>query len=170
MSDIRLEQRFAIKFMHKEGETAINTYNRLRAVYGEHCISRTQSFLWFKRFRDGRMSTDNDTRSGRPATAVYDENVKEVDNLIRSDRRVRVKDIMSTLNIGANAANRIIHERLGFSKVCARWIPRHLTDDNKETRRTICQDLFEQYEKEGDGFLRRIITATQASVTSNAQF
>ena len=70
MSDIRLEQRFAIKFMHKEGETAINVYNRLRSAYGEHCISRPQSFQWIKRFRDSRMSTDNDTRSGRPATTV----------------------------------------------------------------------------------------------------
>ena len=111
MSDITLEQRFAIEFMHREGETTVNVYNRLRAVYGEQCISRTQSFLWFKRFREGRMSTDNDTRSGRPPTAVSDEKVKAVDNLIRGDRRIRVKDIMSTLNIGANAADRIIHER-----------------------------------------------------------
>ena len=51
------------------------------------------------------MSTDNDTRSGRLATAVSDENLKELDNLIHNYYRlIRVKDIMSTFNLGANAA------------------------------------------------------------------
>ena len=50
------------------------------------------------------MSTDNDTRSGRLAAAVTDDNVKELDNLFESDRRIRVKDIMPKLTKGANAA------------------------------------------------------------------
>lgn len=155
------EQRYAIKFMQKEGETCTNAYNRLRKVYGEKCMSRTQVFEWFKRFRDGRTSTDNNSRSGRPATAVNEENIERVNELIRGDRRLTVKDIMTSLSIGARAADEIIHDRLGFSKMCARWVPRLLTPDNKETRLNVCADLFERYDNEGDGFLRRIITGDE---------
>jgi len=122
-----IEQRYAIKFMQKEGETFTNCYTRLRAVYREQCMSRCRVFEWFKRFRDGRASTDNNSRSGRPATAVNDENITKVNELIRSDRRLNVRDIMTSLSIGARAANEIIHDRLGYSKVCARWVPRQLT-------------------------------------------
>ena len=101
--------------MQKEGEIFTNAYTRLRAVYGEQCMSCTRVFEWFKRFRDGRASTDNNSRSGRPATAVNDENIATVNKLNRSDRRLTIKDIMTSLSIGANAANEINHDRLGFS-------------------------------------------------------
>ena len=160
MADIA-EQRLALKFMQKEGETATKAYSRLQVVYGEKCMSRTRAFEWFKRYKHGRTSTDNDTHKRRPATAVNDENIAKVDELIRGDRRVRVRDIMASVNIGAKAANKIIHERLGYSKVCARWVPRQLTDDNKETRFNICAELFERYDHEGDGFLHRIVTGDE---------
>ena len=38
------EQRYALKFMNKEGETPANAYARLKVVYGHHCMSRTQAF------------------------------------------------------------------------------------------------------------------------------
>ena len=81
--------------MQKEGETCTNAYTRLRAVYGEQCMSRSRVFEWFKRFKDGRASTDNNSRSRRPATAVNDENIERVNELIRGDRRLTVKDIMT---------------------------------------------------------------------------
>jgi histone-lysine N-methyltransferase SETMAR len=159
--EIVTEQRYALKFMVREGETASRAYGRLVTVYGDLCMSRTRAFEWFKRFKYGRTSIDNNTRSGRPATAVSELNISKVNELIRGDRRLRIKDIMRSANIGAHAANEIIHERLGFSKVCARWVPRSLTADNRETRLNICADLFERYDSEGDGFLRRIVTGDE---------
>ena len=160
MADLT-EQRLALKFMQKEGKTAVKAYARLQVVYGVQCMSRARAFAWFKRFKDGRMSTDNDTHSSRTATAVNDENIAKVNELIRGDRRVSVRDIMSSVNIGAKAANEIIHNCLGYSKVCARWVPRQLTDDHKENHFNICAELFEQYDHEGDGYLRRIITGDE---------
>src|SRR5271156_2404079 len=54
------EQRLALKFMQKEGETATKAYSHLHVVYGEKCMSRTRAFEWFKRYKHGRTSTDND--------------------------------------------------------------------------------------------------------------
>ena len=128
-SESNVEQRYAIKFMFKEGESASNVYIRLQKVYGEHCMSRARVFKWFQRFKTGRTSIDNEPRSGRPSTAVNEQTIAQVDKLIRGDRRLRVKDIMAVVNIGAHAADKIIHERLLFNKVCARWVPRHLETD-----------------------------------------
>ena len=48
-----IEQGYAIKFTQKEGENGTSAYLRLRAVYGEQCLSRTQVFEWFKQFKCG---------------------------------------------------------------------------------------------------------------------
>jgi len=43
-----------VKFCVKLGKSAIEMYNLFKEVYGDKCLSRTQVFEWFKRFKDGR--------------------------------------------------------------------------------------------------------------------
>jgi len=47
---------------------------------------------------------------------------------------------------------------LEYRKVCARWVPRMLTQEHKENRMQVCQDQLNQYEADGDSSLDRIIT------------
>jgi hypothetical protein len=49
----------------------------------------------------------------------------------------------------------IIHENLGFCKVCARWVPKQRTEEHKQHCLEICQCLLNCY---WDAFLRHIIT------------
>ena len=43
----------------------------------------------------------------------------------------------------------IIHNRLGFHKVCARWVPKELTEEHRNNRVAICQRLLDRYANEG---------------------
>jgi len=47
----RFEQRCAIKFCVKLGESATVTYEKLQMAYGEHSLSRAQVFRWHKPFQ-----------------------------------------------------------------------------------------------------------------------
>ena len=49
---------------------------------------------------------------------------------------------------------------LGYRKVCTRWVPRNLIQEQKDQRVAMCQDL-EQYETERESFLDRIITGDE---------
>ena len=119
--------------MQKEGEVVANVLLRLRTVYGATCMSRARVFLWFKRFKDGRNSTDNDTRCGRLPTAVNDSNASAVDKIICADRRMRKQNVMLALQIGFHAVDDIIHDHLGFKKICARRIPRRQCSSRRES-------------------------------------
>ena len=57
-----------------------------------------------------------------------------------------------------------MHDILGFHKVAARWVPKHLTEEHKRKRQNICSSLFERYSREGDNFLNRIITGDETWV------
>jgi hypothetical protein len=62
--------------------------------------------------------------------------------------------------MGKGSVDKIIHQ-LGYSKVCARWVPRNLTEEHKQQRKAICSELLARYEVEGDDFLSIIVTGVE---------
>jgi hypothetical protein len=51
---VKVEQHVNVKFLAKLGEFTTETHTLLMEVYGDQCLSRTQVFEWFKRFKEGR--------------------------------------------------------------------------------------------------------------------
>ncbi|KAJ8963170.1 hypothetical protein NQ318_018635 [Aromia moschata] len=59
-----MEQRVNLKFLVKLRKTCTEVYAMLKEVYGNECLSRTQVFECFKRFKEGRETTKDDPHSG----------------------------------------------------------------------------------------------------------
>jgi histone-lysine N-methyltransferase SETMAR len=55
----------------------------------------------------------------------------------------------------------LVHDNLGFHKVSARWVPKHLTEEQKCKHLDSCFRLLEWYSREGDNFLNHIITGDE---------
>jgi hypothetical protein len=53
VEDFRMEQRTAIKFCVKLKETAAETFEMLKSVYEEECLSGTGMFEWHGKFKEG---------------------------------------------------------------------------------------------------------------------
>jgi len=68
-------------------KTAAETHRMLQEAFGDNAMSRSKAFLWYRRFKDGRMSVDDDERSGRPSTNTTPENIANVREVILADRR-----------------------------------------------------------------------------------
>ena len=69
MLNANVEQRVNVKFCAKLGKSATETYDMLKKVYGDECLSRTQVFEWFKRFKEGREEIGDDQRPSRPSAS-----------------------------------------------------------------------------------------------------
>ena len=82
MLSVKVEQRVNVKFCVKLGKSATETYDLLKKVYGGECLSRTQVFEWFKRFKEGREEIGDDQRAGCPSTLKTDANIEKVGEII----------------------------------------------------------------------------------------
>ena len=131
MEERKIEQRCAIKFCIKLGETGIETFNKLKQAYGEHALSRSQVFKWYKAFSEGRESIKDEPRSVRPSTSKTDNNVEIVRALMRSDRWLTVRMIAIELNLNHTTVHQILTEEL---TIADNWM---LHPDNAPTHTAI---------------------------------
>jgi len=81
--------------------------------------------------------------------------------MILESRRVTIDEVANHFEISHGSAYVIIHNRLGFRKVCARWVSKELTEEQKNNRVAICQRLLDRYANEGEAFLTRIVTGDE---------
>ncbi|GFO40926.1 histone-lysine N-methyltransferase SETMAR [Plakobranchus ocellatus] len=100
--------------------------------------------------RDGRTSLQDEPRSGRPNTANNDWNTARVDELIKVDRRVKLKEISPTLDIPKTNVYEIVHDKHDYRKVSARRVPKMLSHEHKRQRVEISQILLHRCQQEGD--------------------
>ncbi|XP_011699262.1 PREDICTED: putative uncharacterized protein FLJ37770, partial [Wasmannia auropunctata] len=156
-----LEQRYAIKFCVKLGKNATETFQMLQEAFKDDCISRSQSGKWHKAFKEGREEIADEPRSGRPTTARTNENVDRVRKVLRSDRRLSIQQIADTLHMSKFTVHRIVTEDLQMRKVCAKLVPKVLTEDHKELRVLRCQELLDLIQNEPD-FLNFVVTGDES--------
>ncbi|KAJ8958030.1 hypothetical protein NQ318_002034 [Aromia moschata] len=136
-----MEQRVNLKVLVKLGKTFTEAYAMLKEVYGNECLSRRQVFERFKRFKEGRETTEDDLRPGRPSTSKMDENIEKIGKLIREDCRLNIRGIAAITGIDKGYVRYNLHESFNMRKVCAQLVPKLLTLEQKESRRNICADI-----------------------------
>ena len=79
-------------------------------------------------------STNDAKRSGRPNEAVIPENIQKIHKLVRKDRKWKVHQLADIVKISDGSVFTILHEHLGIRKLCAKWVPREFTVDQKQQR------------------------------------
>ncbi|CAH1980919.1 unnamed protein product [Acanthoscelides obtectus] len=106
----------------------------LLSVLGNEAPHQSTISRWYGEFKRGRVSLSDDFSVGAPKTAVAQENVDAVRNLIIEDRHMTYREIEASLKISNTSIEKILHEELGARKLVSRWIPHLLTEEHKSAR------------------------------------
>ncbi|KAG8233976.1 hypothetical protein J437_LFUL014495 [Ladona fulva] len=149
------EQRANIKFCVKLGKTDDETCQLIQRVYGTEALSKKQIKKWFNRFRDGRESIEDDSRSGPPSN--NSENVRKVTEFLRTDCRVTIRLIEQFTGISKSTVNRILNNELCMKSVSNRYVSSLLSHNQKDVRVEHCKDMLRTTGK-NPLFLSNIVT------------
>ena len=99
-------------------------------------------------FKRGRVSIEDDPRSGRPTT---DEEVDVIHRMVLDDKQVTFEQIANTMNISTGSVHRVLSDIFGMSKLSARWVPRMLTPEQKLKRADISRILLIRFQSNQEG-------------------
>ena len=70
--------------------------------------------------------------------------MKRTDELIKGNRRITITETSEALDIGRGSADTLI-SKLGYSKICPKWVLRQLADTIKLQRVEASNELLQFY-------------------------
>jgi len=93
-------------------------------VYGDSAMKKRAVYKWVGRFSEGMECVTDEERSGRPATSRTEENIAEVCQILRENRRLTLRSIAEQVNINRETVKKILTEDLDTRKMCAKMVPK----------------------------------------------
>ena len=136
------------------GVTAAQSARNINDVYGQGSTSEQTCQTWFKRFRSGEISLEDQPCSGRPSEL---EDHSLID-LLKEDNRQTTRDLADQLGTSHTTIENHLHA-LGYKSKLGAWVPHDLTEPNKWQRLSISSPLLSRYNRKS--FLPRLITGDE---------
>ena len=162
----KVEYRTVIRYLYLKGKTGQEIHCELTNVYGSSATSYAQVKFWVGEFKRSRTSLEDETRSGRPSDAIDEEMCNKVQDLVYSDRRIKVEELANALHISHGSVSSTLHDRLGMHKLTSRWVPKSLSDEQMATRASVYSVLLKRFRSKEDDFLSRPVTVDETWVHS----
>ncbi|XP_067135376.1 histone-lysine N-methyltransferase SETMAR-like [Centruroides vittatus] len=141
-----------------KGLTSKEIKAELDEVHGTSAPVFATVYNWVNEFKCGRTSTKDEHCSGRPVEVTTSEMIDKIHDMILSDRRIKVREIVEATGISQGTIFSILHEKLGVKKISARWVPRLLSVENKRNHVVDSEAILALFCRNPDEFLRRYIT------------
>ena len=118
-----------------------------------------------KLLKAGKFSIEDDTRPGRPKTSVTKANIAAVKIVVKQDARLSVKDKASCTGISEGSVQTILKKSLDLRKVCARWVPDLLTEEQKTQRLKCARELLKTYKGCNSWVISNLLTVMNPGCT-----
>ena len=154
----RENQRYYIWVCWKNDKGADDIHRELVTAEGSKALSKRTIYRWIEAFEAGQSSIEDAPRSGRPREAVTPSNINIIEDLINNDPHISIESIQEVISISTGSIETILHNEISVKKVCAKWVPHVITDENKRKRVEISRQLLEYLD---NGF-QNIITGDEA--------
>jgi histone-lysine N-methyltransferase SETMAR len=121
-------------------------------------MNRQNMTKWCREFSEGRTDVHDEQRNGRPSL-ISDDLLQEIEGEIQANQRVTIKQLHHIISEASKTTvHEAVTEKLGYRKLCARWVPKMFTDDHKTERMGSALKFLTRYTQEGDEFLGSIVT------------
>lgn len=99
---------------------------------------------------EGQSSLADVEHTRNPSKAVTPLKTPQVNDInIHADRQVTKDELCSMLSVSEGSDMTII-KHLDYSRVCAWWVLRMLTDMHKKTKKTTATTLLQCYDNKGE--------------------
>lgn len=163
--DVQLEQRTVLKGMVRSGATPIESWRFLQRAYGAAALGKTAVRKWHCRFsQDVNVPVKDLPRTGHPKSGRSPASIGVIQNLVNQDQRKSVRTLSEESNIPPATVHRILKKDLGLRLVCAKFIPRILSAEQKRAWMAFSQMNLDLYNNDNT-ILDRIVSGDETWIS-----
>ena len=138
---VKCEVRSVIRFLNTKGKRPAEIHKQTVAVYG-NVMNRPNVTKWCPEFSEGRTDVHDEPR-------ISDVLLQEIEGEIRTNRRVAIRELHHIIpEVSKATIHEAVTEKLRYRKLCARWVPKILTDDQKTKRMGSALKFLTRYAQE----------------------
>src|ERR1043166_3927749 len=159
-----IEVRAVVKYFLKKGLTAKVIHADFVETLGNNASAYSTVTKWVREFGMGRETVKDAPRTGRPVTATTPETITAIHTMVMADRRVTIRRMVEMVGVSYGTVQAILRDVLEVHKVSARWVPRQLTPDQKQTRVTSSEENLDVFQADPQDFLARYVTMDETWV------
>ncbi len=138
----------------------METFQVMKTVWDDD-VKCSTVHLWYKRFKEGLRSIQDDPKSRQPVITRDPDNIFYVCELVGADRRLSVRDLASMMGLSIGTVQAILSEDLKMSRICAKFVAKILSDEMKERRKTVAQEMLEEVENDPN-FLSKLVMGDES--------
>ncbi|GBM39510.1 hypothetical protein AVEN_270696-1 [Araneus ventricosus] len=115
----------------------------------------------------GRTDVYEEHGTGRPSV-ISDALLRRREETIQANRRLTLRELHKIIpRVSMKTFHECVTVTSGYHKLCARWVPKMLTEEQKEKRMGFSLDFLTPYADTGDEFLNNIVTARSLHLASS---
>ncbi len=85
----------------------------MKEASGENFLSCVHVFEWYKRFSEGRQSTEDDQRPGQPVSTP--QTVTKLNEIVCKDHCMSISMNAETVNANKETVKKILHDELNMN-------------------------------------------------------
>jgi hypothetical protein len=119
-----------IRLLKAKVERPAEIHKQTVAVYGD--VMNWQNVTkWCHEFSEGRSDVHDEQRSGRPSL-ISDDFLQKIEGEICANWCGTIRELHHIIpEVSKSTIHEAVTEKLGYRKLCTRWVPKMLTDDHK---------------------------------------
>lgn len=141
-------------FQFKLGRNAAETARDINDAFGTETTNERTAQWWFKKFRGGDESLEDEERIGRPSDVDNDQ----LRALVEANPRTTVRELAEELGVSKTTISDRL-KQIGKSKKLDKWVPHELNENQKNRRFEVSSALL--LRNKNDPFLDRIVTCDE---------
>jgi rubrerythrin len=134
------------------------------AAYVDQTLQKTAIYTIIKKVK-ARKSTAEMRQLNPKKTLRTPELIASVAATIKEDHRLSMETIAAAHGVSEKTIFKILHQDLGLEKKSARWVPKLLSEDQKQERIWVCSEFIAAVHRRSKAMLDAIITMDETMVS-----